>query len=102
MSRKNHVIVGRSFTLSDVENPSFGKERFHHITGRQARALAQAGAIRQIGESGHIWQYTSETSETACATETGRGLVARDVASSLRQVLRAALLCRPLRDPSQS
>jgi hypothetical protein len=92
-NKKNHVLVGRSFSSAD-EIPRTALEKFQHMTGRQARALAQAGIIRQLGESGKVWQLT-EISITRSDYETGKGRISLEIPFALRSFVTSEIRRRP-------
>jgi hypothetical protein len=88
-----HTIVPRNFTAADVGS-CFDPEKFQRVTARQARALAQDGRIRQLGDSGRIWQLTEE-SWARPSYETGDGRVSLEVPLSIRTMLECEIRRRP-------
>lgn len=92
MSQK-HTIVPRGFALADLDL-RFNPEKFQRITGRQARALAQAGRIRQLGDSGKVWQLV-EASLTRSSRETGDGRISLEIPFALRSFVTSEMRRRP-------
>lgn len=93
MSKNNHVLVARGFLSAD-EIPRAALEKFQRMTGRQARALAQAGIIRQLGDSGKVWQL-AETSLTHSSRETGDGRVSLEIPFKLQSFVTSEMRRRP-------
>jgi hypothetical protein len=91
MSAK-HSIVPRGFTAADAEGCNLNK--FEFVTARQARALAQAGIIRQLGASGKVWQRVDDNL-TRPSEETGNGRVSLEVPRSIKDLLTAEMGGRP-------
>jgi hypothetical protein len=88
-----HTIVPRGFALADLDH-RFDPEKFQRVTGRQARALAQAGTIRQLGDSGKVWQLT-EISITHSDYETGKGRVSLEIPFALQSFVTSEMRRRP-------
>jgi hypothetical protein len=91
MSAK-HSIVPRGFNAADAE--ACDLDKFERVTARQARALAQAGMIRQLGASGKIWQRV-DLSLARPDYETGKGRVSLEVPLSIRAMLETEMRNRP-------
>ncbi len=99
MSRKTHLIVPRWFALADVEGLLVHEARCQRVTSRQARAMAQAGMIRQLGESGRIWQL-AELATLPPVFETGDGLLS--LGRKLTDVLRSEITRRRIDDTAEN
>ena len=84
MPAKKHVLIPRGFSAGDVPRSALAK--FHHMTGPECRALALEGRIEKVAP--RMWQLTEEVCATVLATETGNGLLSREVEKWLRDLLR--------------
>jgi hypothetical protein len=92
-----HTIVPRGFGAAELERCiQAGKiEKFERITARQARALAQAGIIQQLGESGKVWQRTEDLPVRA-DYETGKGRVSLEIPRNTRRIIASEMRRKPL------
>ncbi|MGA3295266.1 MAG: hypothetical protein ABSE45_14960 [Candidatus Acidiferrales bacterium] len=93
MSAKKHILVPRGFTAADLTPPLLHSEKFHRMTRQEASALARAGRIRALGDSGKIWQLTDD-SLARPSWESGGGRISLEVPVSV-QALMAAEMRRP-------
>jgi len=89
VSAKKHILVPRGFTAADVE-PRFHSEKFHRMSSQEARALSSAGRIRELGDSGKIWQLTDE-SFTHSTRETGKGRVSLEIPFALQSFMQTEM-----------
>lgn len=64
------------------------------MTGREARRLCDEGRIRQLGESGKVWQLT-EDSFAHPNHETGDGRISLEVSSYLQEFMASEMRQRP-------
>ena len=55
------------------------------MTRQEARSLALAGQIEKIGPK--LWRVSAQAWATARATETGNGLLSRDIEGWLRELM---------------
>jgi len=64
------------------------------MTKQEASALARAGRIRQLGDSGKVWQLT-EDSLARPSWETGSGRISLEVSGSLQAFMAVEMRQRP-------
>ena len=98
MSKKRHIVVPRGWTVADVEQqftdgPS--RARFQHLTGREASALASAGRIDPLGESGKVWQLRDDEFSADASRPTGAGRISLEIPAALRSFVAAEMRGRP-------
>jgi hypothetical protein len=90
LARKPHILVPRNFEAGDVRPDALAN--FHHMTGSECRILALEGRIEKIGP--RIWRLAAEACATAPASETGKGLLSREIEPWLRSIMHAEMRAR--------
>ena len=97
MSTKKHVIVPRGFTVVDVEQQLTDRSSralFHHMSGTEATALAAAGKITRLGETGKVWQLTKDSFTHSDRVASG-GRVSLEIPSKLQSFMESEMSRRP-------
>lgn len=87
MSKKKHILVPRGFSVADADRQLTDRSNrslFRHMTGTEAAALAEAGKIFRLGESGKIWQLRDDEFSADDSRPTGAGRVSREIPPALQ------------------
>jgi len=92
VSKKSNVIVPRHFTEKD--SARFHSEKFHHVSNSERKELLDAGAIVALGNSGRVFQFTTQ-SLARSNYETGDGRLSLEIPLSVQSLMFSDMRRKP-------